>query len=52
MGFNDFFGGMFDIDGDGMTSPDEAALGFLFLDETMDEDEDSDDDFDLDFDDE
>lgn len=52
MGFNDFFGGMFDIDGDGKASSAEGMLGFLVFNEVMkDDDEDTDKDdlfFDLD----
>ena len=43
---DDFFGGMFDFNGDGQTDSVEAAIGFQILDE-MDrednEDNDSDD---------
>ena len=44
-GNDDFFGGMFDFNGDGRTDAVEAALGFQILDE-MDrgDDEDNDDD--------
>ena len=29
----DFFGGLFDFNGDGFTSPDEAAAAFLIMEE-------------------
>lgn len=41
----DFFGGMFDFNGDGNTDWIEQAAGFAILDETDKEDEDSGDGF-------
>ena len=41
---DDFFGGMFDFDGDGQTDDIEAAVGFMVLDELCREDEDADED--------
>lgn len=39
---DDFFGGMFDFNGDGQTDAVEAALGYQILDEMSREDEDAD----------
>ena len=39
----DFFGGMFDFNGDGETDAAEQALGFIILDDMIREDEDNDD---------
>ena len=44
-GSNDFFGGMFDFNGDGQTDAVEAAIGFQVLDE-MDREDDEDNDSD------
>lgn len=41
---NDFFGGMFDFNGDGQTDAVEAAIGFQVLDEMSREEEDNDSD--------
>ena len=42
----DFFGGMFDFNGDGQTDAAEAALGYQILDE-MSRDDNEDDDEDI-----
>ncbi len=42
---DDFFGGMFDFDGDGKTDAVEAAIGFQILDE-MNREDDEDEDYD------
>lgn len=42
---DDFFGGMFDFNGDGRTDAVEAALGYQILDE-MDREDDEDNDSD------
>lgn len=39
---DDFFGGMFDFNGDGQTDTVEAALGYQILDEISREDENTD----------
>ena len=39
---DDFFGGMFDFNGDGQTDAIEASIGFQILDE-MDQENDEDD---------
>ena len=40
----DFFGDMFDFDGDGQTSPEEEVLGLMMMDECFrEENEDSND---------
>ncbi|MBQ6067424.1 MAG: hypothetical protein IJK89_11465 [Clostridia bacterium] len=44
-GNDDFFGGMFDFNGDGQTDSVEAALGYQILDE-MDREDDEDNDSD------
>ena len=36
---DDFFGGIFDFDGDGQTDDAEAAIGFMIMDEWSREDE-------------
>ena len=41
---DDFFGGMFDFNGDGQTDAVEVAIGIQVLDEMSREDEDSDED--------
>ena len=42
---DDFFGGMFDFNGDGQTDAAEAALGFQILDEMdLEDGEDNDSD--------
>lgn len=41
---DDFFGGMFDFNGDGQTDAAEEALGYMILDEMSREDEDADED--------
>lgn len=38
-GNDDFFGGMFDFNGDGQTDAVEAAIGFQVLDEMTREDD-------------
>ena len=40
----DFFGDMFDFNGDGETSMEEEVMGLMMLDECFGEDEDSDED--------
>ena len=40
----DFFGDMFDFDGDGQTSPEEEVLGLMMMDECFRENEDSEED--------
>ena len=40
---DDFFGGMFDFNGDGQTDAVEAAIGFQILDEMSREDNGSED---------
>ena len=42
---DDFFGGMFDFNGDGQTDAIEASIGFQVLDE-MDREDDEDNDSD------
>ena len=44
-GNDDFFGGMFDFNGDGQTDAVEAAIGFQILD-GMDREDDEDNDSD------
>ena len=44
-GNDDFFGGMFDFNGDGQTDAVEAVLGYQILDE-MDREDDEDNDSD------
>lgn len=46
--FDDFFGGMFDFNGDGHTDLTEQATGFAVLDEMSKEDESDDSDTDSD----
>ena len=41
---DDFFGGMFDFNGDGQTDAIEEAIGYQILDE-MDREDDEDNDF-------
>ncbi len=50
---DDFFGGLFDLDGDGNTDIFEEAMGLAFIGDMMKNDEDDGDDDldDLDFDD-
>ena len=40
---DEFFGGMFDFNGDGQTDEMEAAIGFQILNEMSREDDDNDD---------
>ena len=40
--FDDFFGGMFDFNGDGHTDFEEDALGFAVMEDMMSEEESSD----------
>ena len=44
---DDFFGGLFDFNGDGRTDLSEQFLAFMMMQETL-EDDDSDDPFDYD----
>ena len=46
-----FFGGMFDLDGDGKLDPFEQTLEFIAISELMEEDEDSDFNYNFDADD-
>ena len=41
---DDFFGGMFDFNGDGQTDAVEAAIGFQVLDEMSRDDNENEDD--------
>ena len=47
---NDFFDSLFDLDGDGKTTPDEEFLSFMAFNEIMKDEEEDDDDFDYDSD--
>jgi len=40
---SDFFGGLFDINRDGVTDIGEQALAFMMFEELMEDDEDSED---------
>ena len=48
--FDDFFGGIFDLNGDTHTDFAEEAIGFAVMEDMMSEDE-NDDDFDIGLDD-
>lgn len=38
--FDDIFGGLFDFDGNGTTSPDEEFLGYMMMEDCLKEDGD------------
>ena len=42
-----FFGGLFDLDGDGVTTPEEEYVSFRIFEEMLEDEEDDEDDEDF-----